>query len=55
MAEPTLSWSPPASTYTESTNGAIEVFAYRGGYLAESQNTLFDAWNTWAATSGSAD
>ena len=55
MGEPTLSWTNTATTYTDSANGAVELFAYRGGYLAESQNTLYNAWTTWAATSGSGD
>ena len=53
MGEPTLTWTPTAATYTD--DGAIDTMPYRGGYEASGQDTLFTAWNTWAAASGSAD
>ena len=55
MAEPTLAWTSGATTYTDSTNKAIEMFSFRSGYLAEAQKDLYKAWTEWAATNGDAD
>ena len=55
MSEPALSWTPDATTYTDTANGAVTVFLDRGGYLAEARTSEYEAWTTWAATSGTAD
>ena len=55
MSEPSLTWSPTPTTYTDSTNGAITTFLYRGGYYAESKTDLYDSWTTWAVDNGSSD
>ena len=55
MTEPTLAFAAGATTYTDSANKAIEVFSFRGGYIAEAQKDLYKAWTEWAATSGDTD
>ena len=55
MAEPSLALTLTATTYTDTTNGATPVFLYRGGYLAQAATTEYNAWVSWATTSGTAD
>lgn len=55
MAEPSLAWTPPTLDYNDTANGAITVFSFRGGYLAEAQDAVFNDWATWASSSGDSD
>lgn len=56
MSEPSLAFTPAVAAADWET--ASELWAYRASYDAiggTDITALFDAWNTWAATSGTAD
>ena len=55
MAAPSLAFTASAAGYTDSDNGAVQVFYGRAGYQVQAEDSKFNAWADWANSSGSAD
>lgn len=51
MVAPTVTWTPTAATMDD----AFVLMQHIASYESSGQDTLFDAWATWAAASGTTD